>query len=178
LSLTAKYNPFFRAWRPAILSPSDLLGAEDEGIAVEIFERSGCAPVFAFRLHDELHALTLHFAGRGFDVIRPKSNVHLTARLKTFAEFEKDDAGVGAGDAEFDPTLFFAEWLIGEQAEAQFLGVERKGAILITYRDACELDSFDHSCLHGSLLEMHAASRLNFRRLSRLLAGDFAQAPF
>src|SRR5580693_921445 len=124
--------------------PCNLLGAEDEGVAINVFECGGGAPVFTFRLHDELHAFTLQLARGGFDVVRPESDVHLAAGLETLAEFEKDDARLRAGDAELDPTLLLAERLVGDQAKAELFGVEREGAILIGDGDASEFDAFDH----------------------------------
>jgi hypothetical protein len=64
--------------------------------------------------------------------------------LKTLAEFEEDYPRVRPRDAKLDPALLFAEWLVCEQAKAEYFGVKRESAILIADGDTSELHAFDH----------------------------------
>jgi hypothetical protein len=52
---------------------------------------------------------------------------------------EQNDAGLSAGDGEFDPALFAIEGLVGGDAEAQFFGIEGEGAVLVCDRDTRKL---------------------------------------
>jgi hypothetical protein len=56
---------------------------------------------------------------------------------------EEHQAGLRAGNAEFDPALlrigFTWERLIGQNDEAEFPGVELESGVLITYGNRCNL---------------------------------------
>ncbi len=57
---------------------------------------------------------------------------------------EEYEAGLGAGEAQFDPTLLLAEGLVCENNESQLLGIEVEGGVLVADGNGCEFDGFDH----------------------------------
>src|ERR1700683_132268 len=124
--------------------PCESLGTKYESVPVNVLKRGRRAPLFALRLHDELHAFRFQFARRRLHVVLPESDVHLAAGLRTLAEFKEDHPRVRPRYAQLDPALLLAERLVCEQAKAEFFGVKRESAILIADGDTCELHAFDH----------------------------------
>src|SRR5689334_21969252 len=86
----------------------------------------------------------------GFDVVGPQRDIQLAAGLEPIAELKQNDAGVGAGNPQFQPALLVAEGLVGEHPETEYVGVKRERAVLVRYRDADEFDASNHSCRLGS----------------------------
>ena len=70
--------------------------------------------------------------------------VKLPMRRLMAVGIEQDEAGLRAGDADLDPALLLAKRLVGEDDEAQLLGVEIERGVLIADRNRCEFDGFDH----------------------------------
>lgn len=91
----------------------------------------------------------LHFGNGGFEIVGPEGEVHEGAGLDAFLGAEEDDAGVGSGDAEFEPALGVVEGLVGEDAEAEGVGVEVESPFLIGDGDGNEFDAANHVLIVG-----------------------------
>src|ERR1035438_1890324 len=116
-----------------------LFGTQDELVAVGVFEDRRGAPGLYLRGLDKFDASGdvvfvgfLHIVGQERDTSEGADAVLLAGRG------EEHDAGLGTGDAEFDPTLLVAERLVGEDDESEFLGVEIERCVLIADRNRSE----------------------------------------
>ena len=109
----------------------------------------------------ELDALALHLTRRRFHIVAPEGNVQRTARLHSVAELKEHNPGVGAGNSQLEPSLFLAERLIRQEAEAEDLGIERQRPVLIGHRNADELDALDHARIVGATERALQEGRFN-----------------
>src|ERR1041385_91446 len=82
-----------------------LLGAHDEDVAVDVLENRHRGAVLAERVLDELDAFRFQIARGRLDVVAPEADALHPAGRERVAEPEQDDAGLRAGNAEFDPAL-------------------------------------------------------------------------
>src|SRR5579872_3399442 len=147
-----------RAWpsRQTAMRSSDYFSApsksdapssrrQHELIAILVLENRRCSPGFLLRRLHELNATRaqlvkglLHAISHEGDAGERSDPVFLTRGRK------QHDLRVGARDAQLDPAPAIAEGLIGHNLEAELLGVELEGLVLISHGDADELDGFDH----------------------------------
>lgn len=121
-----------------------LLRAKDETVAVGVREDRRCAPVRTLGLLHKRNALALQLPYCAFDVVGPEGDVHLATGLHGIGEAEEDDSRLRARDAQLEPALLVVKGLIGDQAEAEFLRVERQRPLLISNWNAAELDASNH----------------------------------
>jgi len=114
-------------------------------VAVQVLEDGRGAPGLYFWGCGEFDASGFKLFVGLLDVIALEGDAGEGADAALMAvRVEEYKAGLGAGDAEFDPALLVAEGLVGEDDESQFLGVEVESCVLIANGNRCEFDGFDH----------------------------------
>ena len=98
----------------------------------------------------EFHSASFQFLVRFLQVIAGIGHVHKRAdAVFLLVAGEQHDARVCLWNAQLDPALFIVEWLIGDNGEAQFLGVKIEGAILVRHRDTDKLNLLNHAVKVG-----------------------------
>src|SRR6266404_6619407 len=122
-----------------------LLRRQNELVSVGVLDDGRRAPRFRLRRHGEFDAASRELFVGLLDVIAVENDVGESADpILMSVRSEEHKARFGAGDAQLDPALLAVKGLVGEDDEPEFPGVEIQGLILIAYRDAGELDSFNH----------------------------------
>lgn len=102
-----------------------LFAGEGKLVTVGVFEDAAGAPFFFFGLGGELDAFGFEDFGGGEEVVAPEGDgLELADAVFVALGGEEGDAGFGAGDLEFDPTLGVGERLIGDDFEAEGFGEE------------------------------------------------------
>ena len=113
-----------------------LPGRHHELIPVRILEDGEGAPGLFGGRAGELHAARAEFVVGPLHVVALKGDRgEGSDAVLVPVRREQDDAGFRARNGELDPTLLSVERLIGEDAEAEFLGVEGECAILVGDRN-------------------------------------------
>src|SRR5262249_46925828 len=119
--------------------------ADQELVALGIEEDRERAPRLLLRRRHELDALVAQLGVGPLEVVDREREVDLLAdHVLVLVGCEQYELGLGIGDLELDPALIIAERLIGEHREAEPLGVELEGALLVGARDADKTDVLDH----------------------------------
>src|SRR5262249_50482939 len=123
-----------------------------------ILENREGAPRLLLRRLDELDPLRLQLLVGLLHVVARERPVEERAdALFVPIGGEEDDAGLRRADAELDPALL-AHRLVGDDLEAELLGVEGYGGLLVAGRDAHELEMRNHAPI---LRTRHAAVQRN-----------------
>jgi len=119
--------------------------AQEQAIAVDVFEDRLCAVGLPSRLQHELHAACLELASGPLDVVAPQRNVQQPTGLERISELKEHDARVRARDPELQPALLLIEGLIGDESETQHLGIESERPFLIRHWNTDEFDAAYHA---------------------------------
>src|SRR6185503_16259840 len=103
----------FRSFRLSLAKVADmrLPRAQEQAIAVDVFEDRLCAVGLPSRLQHELHAACLELASGPLDVVAPQRNVQQPTGLERISELKEHDARVRARDPELQPALLLIEGL-------------------------------------------------------------------
>lgn len=119
---------------------------DHELIAVRIFKREERAPRLFLRRAAELNSARAQFVIRLLRIVAMKRGMREGSNMALVPlRREENHSRLRAGNRKLDPSLLAVERLVSQDAEPELVGVERKGAILVAYRDANEFDAFDHA---------------------------------
>jgi hypothetical protein len=144
--------------------------AHHERVAIRVLEDRGRPPRLLLRRLHELDSALHHRLVRLLDVIAAEREVHEGANPVLVAgRREEGDAGLGGGDAKLDPPLAAAHGLVGHELKAHDLLPEGERAILITNRDANELDPLEHGSSVAATTGVDGAAGSSVRARTRLL---------
>lgn len=143
-STTSLFGSFVFIFRDA----GSLFGGDRELVSVLIFEYCSGAPSLCFWLHYKAHALAFQQSRRSVHIVAPERDRLGTTDVTLLpVRGEKHQFGLAAGKPQLNPALFFIEWLVGENAEAELFSIEPESFLLIADRHGDKLDSTDHAIL-------------------------------
>jgi hypothetical protein len=118
---------------------------QHEGIPIRIAELGERAPRLHGRRFDEVDAARAELAVGRFDVVACERAIEEGADTVFMAiRREQHDAGARHRHAQLDPALARAHRLVGGDLEAELVGVEGEGAVLVGDRNADEFELGDH----------------------------------